>query len=254
MKYTLAIALLATGTAAVAQNAPAPANNTNVVTISQGKTISAAVADWAKSANALAAVDPAVTGNVSAAVAKLSLEPGLDAIAKANRVEWRKVYLPAAQVPKNADGTVDAVKLKALVEAAVAVPEVTIGVLDPEKNTVAMTTRAPAAAPGTAAWLKDKSTVYLLYRPTPAGAVAGSDPVAGYLDAQRTSFEAMKNMTPEQRADAARKGMELMMQADPAVMGQIMRDSMQAMQNLTPEQKAKLFDMGSQMFQQGAPH
>lgn len=251
MKYTLTIAALALGTATMAQNTTPPAQTGNVVTISQGKTIAAAAADWGKAANALVAVDPAVTGNVSAATAKLSLEAGLDAVAKAQRAEWRKVYLPAAQIPKNASGAVDAVKLKAMVEAAVAVPEVTIGVLNPDKNTVAMTTRAAAAAPGTAAWLKDKTAVYILYHPTPGGASASGDLVAGYMDAQRASFEAMKNMTPEQRTQAAKQGMELMMKADPAMMGQIMRDSMRAMQQLPQEEQMKIMQMGMQMWQGG---
>jgi hypothetical protein len=218
------------------------------VPISQGKTIAAAVADMATAASALAAVDPAVTGNVSAVTAKLSLETGLASIATANHLEWRKVYLPAAQIPKNTDGSVDAVKLKAMVEAAVAVPQVTIGVVEPGRDTVAMTTRAVASAPATAAWLKDKTPVYLLYRPTGAG--ANADPIANYLDGQKAAMETYKNMTPEQRQEVSRRSMEMMMKLDPSVMGDMMRDGMKAMQNLSPDEKAKLFDMGSQMMQQ----
>lgn len=252
MKYTLTIAVLALGTAAMAQTAPPAATDPNVVTISQGKTIAVAAADWGKAANALVAVDPTITGNVSAATAKLSLEAGIESVAKAQRVEWRKVYLPAAQIPRKTDGTVDAVKLKSMVEAAVAVPDVTIGVLDPENNTVAMTTRAAAAAPGTAAWLKDKTAVYLLYRPTPGGVGASGDAMSGYMDAQRASLTALKNMTPEQRTDAARQGMEMIMKTDPAMMGQIMQDSMKAMRSLPPDQQAKIFQMGMQSWQSGA--
>jgi hypothetical protein len=250
MKNTLTIALLVMGTAAMAQNAPAPAN---VVPISQGKTIAAAVADMATAADALAAVDPAITGNVSAVTAKLSLETGLASIATANHLEWRKVYLPAAQIPKNTDGTVDAVKLKAMVEAAVAVPQVTIGVVEPGKNTVAMTTRAVASAPATAAWLKDKTPVYLLYRPTPAVRAASGDAIADYLGAQKASLETYKNMTPEQRTAAAKQGLEMMMNMDPSMMGQMAQDSMKAMQSLTPDEKAKLMDMSMQMMHPNTP-
>jgi hypothetical protein len=249
MKHSLTIALLAMGAAAVAQNAPVPAT-TNVVPISQGKPISAAVADMAKAANVLAAVDPQVTGNVSATTGKLSIEAGLAAIATANRVEWRKVYLAEGQIPRASDGTVDAVKLKAMVEAATAVPEVTIGVLDPAKNTVAMTTRAPAAAPGTATWLKDKTTVYLLYRPTAGKA---TDPITSYLDGQKAALDMYKSMTPEQRAEVSRRGMEMVMKMDPATMSSMMQDSMKAMQNLSAEEKAKLFDMGTQMMHNTPP-
>ena len=62
-----------------------------------------------------------------------------------------------------------------------------------------------------------------------------------------------KNMTPEQRAEVSRRGMELVMKMDPATMGSMMQDSMKAMQNLSAEEKAKLFDMGTQMMHNTPP-
>ncbi|HEY3267416.1 MAG TPA: hypothetical protein VGM37_10845 [Armatimonadota bacterium] len=251
MRLTVAVAVVLAGGAAFAQTAPAP--DANKVTVAVGKSIEQAVADMAKAAGTIAVVDPAVSGKVSAQTAALSLEPGLTAIAAANHATWRKAWIKDTEIPRTPDGKLDAIRLRTIVEAASAVPAVTVGVLDPNAGQIAMTTRRPTADPATDKWLADKKTVYVLYRPS--GLVPGqsaSDPVSDYLATQKGSMDSFRNMTPDQRSEALRQGIEMMVNMDPGIMQQMARESMQAMQNLSPEAKQKLFDMSMKMMGGGA--
>ncbi len=248
MKKTLALGMILLGAGAMAQNAP-PANP-NVVVVSQGKTIAQAAADWARSANATLVVDPTLTGKVTPATAKLPMEAGLAAVAKAEHAQWQKAYLKPSDIPKAADGTIDFIRLRTIVESASSVPNVSVGVLDPATGMISMSTRVAANEPSTKEWLKDREVVYILYRPAIIGSAVGregGDSVTDYLTTQRNSMETFRNMTPEQRAEASRQGISMFLDMDPEIMMQMTRESMQAMQSLTAEQKAKLMDMSMKM-------
>ena len=182
---------------AFAQAEPPEDENPNRVIISAGTTVPLAVEGMAKAAGATVAVDPALTGRVSAATAKLPLEQGLTAIAQQNRAKWLKVYLDEKLLPRTADGKVDARRLKVIVEAATAAPAQTVGVVDPATGQMTVTSRAAETDPMMQAWAKGKSPVYLLYvpgaepTPTPPTAGPGALPPGG--------IEALRQMTPEQR-------------------------------------------------------
>lgn len=247
MKATTALVLMAFGAGAFAQAAPPAATNT--VVISQGQPISTLVANLARTANVEAVVDPAITGNATPSVAKLTLEPALTAIATANHVQWRRVYLKEAEIPRDKNGKIEFAKLRQMVEAVSAAPQVSVGVFDPATGTIAMTTRVAATSASTQEWLKPRRAVYLLYRPTIMGASLGmsGDPVGDYLTTQRNSLDAFRNMTPDQRSQAMSQGIEQVLNMDPDAMGEMMQQSMAAMQNLSPETKAKLMDISIKM-------
>jgi hypothetical protein len=148
----------------------------------------------AKAAGVLAAVDPAVSGRVSESTSKLSLEAGLNAIAKQYRAQWRKVYLTDAEIPKMPDGTVDARRLKRLVSAAAAAPPVNIGIVDPATGLMTVTYAAPETAAAMKDWAKTRKAVYLLYKPdgpNTSNAMADTLPPGG--------IDALRAMTPDQR-------------------------------------------------------
>lgn len=247
MKRTAALVLMACGAAAFAQTAPPTGQNK--VTIAQGQPISTLVASLARAANVEAVVDPAITGNATPAASKLTLEPALTSIATANHVQWRRVYLKEAEIPRDKNGKIEFAKLRQMVEAVSAAPQVSVGVFDPATGTIAMTTRVAAASPDTQEWLKPRKAVYLLYRPTIMGASlgVGGDPVGDYLTTQRNSLDAFRNMTPDQRSQAMSQGIEQVLNMDPEAMGEMMQQSMAAMQNLSPETKAKLMDLSIKM-------
>lgn len=261
MKKVLTLGMILVGASAMAQNAPTrqtPGANAepkpNVVVLSQGKTIVQAAADWARAAGATVVVDPTLTGTVTPATAKLSLETGLAAVAKAEHAQWHKAYMKPADIPKTTNGQIDFNKLRAIVELASSVPNVAVGVLDPTTGALSMSTRAAASDARTQEWLKDKTAVYILYRPALVASAAGrtgGDLVTDYLTTQKNSLEAFRSMTPEQRAEASRQGLAMVLDMDPQMMAQMARESMQALQSLTPEQKAKLMDMSMQMMSGG---
>ncbi|HEY3412416.1 MAG TPA: hypothetical protein VGM51_05065 [Armatimonadota bacterium] len=247
MKLKSTLAMMAVATGAFAQTA-APTGQNKVV-ISQGQPIAAVVATLAKAANVEAVVDPSITGNATPAVSKLTLEPALTSIATANHVQWRRVYLKEAEIPRDKDGKISVSKLRQMVEAVSAAPEISVGVFDPATGTIAMSTRTAAASPATQEWLKARKPVYLLYRPTIMGSAFGNsgDPVGDYLTTQRNSLDAFRNMTPEQRSQAMSQGIEQVLNMDPEAMGEMMQQSMAAVQNLSPEVKAKLMDISIKM-------
>ena len=247
MKLKSTLALLAVATGAFAQTTAPTAQNTAVISL--GQPIATVVATLAKAANAEAVVDPAITGNANTAVSKMTLEAALTTIAAANHVQWRRVYLKEAEIPRDKDGKIAVGKLRQMVEAVSAAPEVSVGVFDPATATIAMSTRTAAASPATQEWLKARKAVYLLYRPTIMGSAFGNtgDPVGDYLTTQRNSLDAFRNMTPEQRSQAMGQGIDQVLNMDPDTMGEMMSQSMQAMQNLSPETKAKLMDLSLKM-------
>lgn len=251
MKLRSTLALLAVGAGAFAQTTAPPAAPTgqNKVLIAQGQPIATVVATLAKAANVEAVVDPAIKGNATPAVSKMTLEPALNSIAAANHVQWRRVYLKEAEIPRDKDGKITVAKLRQMVEAVSAAPEISVGVFDPATGTIAMSTRTAAASPATQDWLKARKAVYLLYRPTIMGSAFGNtgDPVGDYLTTQRNSLDAFRNMTADQRSQAMSQGIEQVLNMDPEVMGEMMTQSMQAMQNLSPETKAKLMDISIKM-------
>jgi hypothetical protein len=246
MKLRMTLLMLAVGASAFAQNAN---SGTNKVVVSPGQPIAAAVAAMAKVAGAEAVVDPALVGTVSAATAKLPLEQGLTNIAAANHAQWRRVYLKEAEIPRTDKGAIDVPKLREIVEAASVAPKVSVGVFDPATGTIAMTNRVAATAPSTVEWLKPRKAIYLLYRPAIIGSALGitGDPVADYMATQKNGMASFLAMTPEQRSEAMKAGIEMALNMDADAMGQMMQQSMQAMQNLSPETKAKLMDMSLKM-------
>jgi hypothetical protein len=247
MKRTAALVMLALGAGAFSQTAP-PAGENKVV-LAQGQPIATLVANLARAANVEAVVDPAITGDATPAITKMSLEPALTAIAAANHVQWRRVYLKETEIPRDSKGKIDVAKLRQMVEAVSAAPQVSVGVFDPTTGTIAMTTRVAASAPSTQDWLKPRKAVYLLYRPTIMGSSLGNsgDPVGDYLTTQRNSLDAFRTMTADQRSQAMAQGIEQVLNMDPQAMADMMQESMQAMQNLSPETKAKLMDISIKM-------
>ena len=212
---------------------PAPIENPNSVTITPGSSIAEAVAGMAAAAKATVVVDPALTGRVSAATAKLSLEAGLSAIAEQYRARWRKVYLDAKSVPRTSDGKVDARRLKAIVEAASAAPAQTVGVVDPATGQMTVTSRASEKSPAMVAWSKGQTPIYLLYLP---GAVAAPPPPAR-PDAMLPpgGMEALRNMTPEQRKQWMDQNGGVVITSD---MSQAERAAL--LQRLPPEERERI--------------
>lgn len=243
MNRIIVLAAAAMMPAAMAQNSPKleTAAPSNTVVVSKGQTIQTAVAAMAKAAGALAAVDPGINGRVSEATSRLTLERGLDAIAQANHAIWRKVYLADKEIPRLADGSVDARGLKRIVDS-VSEPAVSnVGIVDPAKGQITVVTRAAASAPEMAEWTKSHKAVYLLYLPGPTPVVRmGGDmmPPGG--------IEAFNAMTPEQRAQWMKDHGGVIVTSDMSP-----EERAQALQNLPPDERARIEEKMNQTGQNG---
>lgn len=245
MKIFTAIAIAGLVPAALAQTAqkrgdPPPASNT--VVVSKGQTIQSAVAGMAKAAGVLAAVDPNLNGRVSEATSKLALERGLDVIAQENHAIWRKVYLADKEIPRLADGTVDARALKRLVSNVSEPVTANIGVVNPSSGLLTVVTRAPEKSPDMAEWIKSRKPVYLLYVPGP---VQASGPAGDMMPPG--GIEAFNAMTPQQRAQWMKDHGGVIVTSDMSP-----EERAQALQNLPPDERARIEDKMSQAGQNGA--
>lgn len=244
----VALAAAAAAMPAFGQNAPkqdtAAPPTSNRVVLSKGQTIQSAVANMAKAAGALAAVDPALNGRVSEATSKLPLEKGLDLIAKENRAQWRKVYLADAEIPRLADGTIDARRLSRMVMSVATVQTANIGVVDPTTGQMTVTSRAPESSPGMLEWAKTRKAVYVLYSPVETATVRTAGPGGDMLPPG--GIEAFKNMTPEQRAQWMKDHGGVIVTSDMSP-----EERAQALQNLSPEERARIEEKMNQAGQSG---
>lgn len=244
----IALAAFAAAVPAFGQNGPkqdtAAPPASNKVILSKGQTIQSAVANMAKAAGVLAAVDPALNGRVSEATSKLPLEKGLDLIAKENRAQWRKAYLSDAEIPRNADGTIDARRLSRMVMNVAAVQTANIGVVDPATGQMTVTSRAPESSPGMQEWAKTRKAVYVLYSPVETSTIRTTGPAGDILPPG--GIDALKNMTPEQRAQWMRDHGGVFVSSDMSP-----EERAQALQNLPPDERARIEEKMNQAGQNG---
>lgn len=243
MNRILALAVAASLPAAFAQTTPtleAP-QSANKVIVSRGQTVSTAVAAMAKTAGAIVAVDPAINANVSATTARLPLEQGLDTIAKANHAMWRKVYLAEGEIPRLADHTIDARRLKRIVASLDNVTMPNIGLVDPATGQMTVVSRDLEASPSMREWAKTRKAVYILYLPgdEPTVRVGGDMMPPGGL-------EAFKAMTPAQRAEWMKAHGGVIVTSDMSP-----EERALALQNLPPDERKNIEDKMNQAAQSG---
>jgi hypothetical protein len=204
MRNEFLLASLLVAVPSVAQTgAQEKAPNPNVVRLSPSVTIPAAVSKLAAPTGALVAVDPSIEEKVPASYAEGDLETGLKRIADLRRLQYRKLYLDAASIPKIANKGLDAAKLKAWAIALDTLGAASVGL---EKGGVlAVASHQPAGSPEAQAWMKGRTPVHVLYRtdqPPARPLLTGERPADGRMPEPLDTT----GMSPEKIAEAYRAG------------------------------------------------
>lgn len=198
------------------------------------------------------------------------LEDGLTRVTALLGLSWRKVYMPPAPtregVPKEWTG--DQVRAAA---AAVEALERS-GVIVEERGRATLFMRSVPAATDFEAKVRltwpQMKPYYLISHPKAraprenarrdaAARRPGEGTPEEFADLERQRMEAFMRLSPDGRATAMSQAMDLMLQADPTVMQEMMQAGMQAwmqsMQRMTPEQRGQLIQRQMQMMQSIPP-
>ncbi len=210
-------------------------------------------------------VEKLVGGTVTANVKELTAEDAIDAITKASRLQWRRIYvLQGSSLAKDADAL--AAQMRTVL--ALRFPDIIIGqegsggsFMHVQKATAAneLTKTVPASAGMVAVYLvTDDAKAYKKDL-----ADASKKKVAGYIDEQKKMMNTFIEMTPEERMAALKEGMAMSSQVSPELMQEMMssmteldpqylsdvsKRAVTAMMNLPPESRKKL--LKQQMTQQ----
>jgi hypothetical protein len=241
------LAMTVVSPGALGQNSPkkdAPTPEPTKVSVPRGQTIGATVAAMAKTAGTLAAVDPSLTGTVSAATAKLPIEKGLSLIAAENGAVWRKVYLSENEIPLAPDGSVDVRHLMRIVESVTPPTVTNVGVVDPATGQLSVLSRAAEGSPGMVEWAKTRKAVYLLYKPGKTAASRGAGSSEDMLPPG--GIEAFKEMTPQERQDWMKAHGGIIVTSDMSS-----DERAQVLQTLSPDERARIEDKMNQAGQNG---
>lgn len=201
-------------------------------------------------------VDPALTVRVPPAQAD-TLERALDElVANARDVVWRKVYTnKVLGLEPNPDQILSAVRALLNIELG------GVMVVNPRTATLNSFVANYPAPPNLEDSLEQMQPpfsakpVYVILNPksSPAAALRGSR-TEQFAQLQQQLLELMARMSPEERREALRAGMNMWMNADPELRSQLifegMRMSFEYWQTLTPDQQREMMELGRKFFEQ----
>jgi hypothetical protein len=190
-----------------------------------------------------------------------SVEEALNHVTGPLALSWRKIYLPEKK------GTLTADEVRAAARALESIEGRGVILEEPGAGTATLFLRSvPAAAEFEAkvrATWPHMKPYYLITNPRATaqreggrrdGARKQPQPtVEEYLASEREQLGLFMRLTPEERTAAVSRSMELLLQADPGLMQEMMQAGMQAwiqsMQKMTPEQRQQVFQQSMQMMQ-----
>lgn len=201
-------------------------------------------------------VDPTLTVRVSPPQAD-TLEGALDAlVANTRDVVWRKVYTnKVLGMEPNSEQILSAVRAMLNIELG------GVMVVNPRAATLHSFVANYPVPPSLEQSLEQMQPpfsakpVYVILNPKPTQATAlrGSRSEQ-FAQLQQQLLELLARMTPEERRQALRAGMNMWMNADPELRSQLifegMRMSFEYWQTLTPEQQREMIEMGRKFFEQ----
>ncbi|MCX7992484.1 MAG: DUF3106 domain-containing protein [Fimbriimonadales bacterium] len=201
-------------------------------------------------------VDPSLTVRVNPAKAD-TLEGALDELtANARDVVWRKVYtnkvLGAEPTPE---------QILSAVRALLTIELGGVMVVNPRSatlNSFVANYPAPTNLENSLEQMQppfSTKPVYVILNPRPQTTTAlRGTPSEQFAQLQQQMFELMAKMSPEERSQALRAGMNMWMNADPALRNQMifegMRMSFEYWQSLSPEQQREMMELGRKFFEQ----
>jgi hypothetical protein len=200
-------------------------------------------------------VDPALTVRVTPTQAD-TLEKALDElVANARDVVWRKVYTnKVLGMEPNPEQILSAVRALLTIELG------GVMVVNPRSATLNSFVANYPAPPNLEDTLEQMQPpfsakpVYVILNPRPQLAALRGTPTEQFAQLQQQLFELMAKMSPEERSQALRAGMQMWMNADPALRNQMifegMRMSFEYWQSLSPEQQREMMELGRKFFEQ----
>ncbi len=194
-----------------------------------------AFADLAQKANQTVLIESPVKGKVSISATNFTFEEALTGICKSLDIVWRKLFIEQAEGEKlNAD------KLAAVVRiiSAANLPDVLIA--DPKAEKPMIFSRRTNFVIDLDAIAKETGLklVYLVSNDRAAAQKTEysksseskeKSKAEKYADKQAELINDFLEMTPEERAEAMRKSMQMVMAMDPRIMQEIMRTSMESL-------------------------
>jgi len=200
-------------------------------------------------------VDPALTVRVTPTQAD-TLEKALDdLVANARDVVWRKVYTnKILGMEPNPEQILSAVRALLTIELG------GVMVVNPRSATLNSFVANYPAPPNLEDTLEQMQPpfsakpVYVIVNPRPQQAALRGTPTEQFAQLQQQLFELMAKMSPEERSQALRAGMQMWMNADPALRNQMifegMRMSFEYWQSLSPDQQREMMELGRKFFEQ----
>ena len=200
-------------------------------------------------------VDPALTARVAPPQAD-TLEKALDEmVANLREVVWRKVYTnKVLGMEPNPEQIVSATRALLTIELG------GVMVVNPRSATLNSFVANYPVPPNLEATLEQMQPpfsakpVYVILSLRPPQATLRGTPGEQFNQLQQQLLELLARMSPEERSQALRAGMNLWMNADPALRNQMilegMRLSFEYWQSLSPEQQRELMDLGRKFFEQ----
>jgi hypothetical protein len=180
-------------------------------------------------------LDPKVQASVSLSLKDAELSQALDAVAKLNKLVWKKL-----QFAKPNDDTVKLDQIKSAMVALASMPMEGLSVEDPAAKTTAVFAKDLPSSPDVAAvklpegysWM----TVYVILASEPKEEKASSTDNTVALSAEgKDRALQMAKMTPEERRKAFAEEMAAQMSLAPEVRRQIMADRLMATFGMDPQ-------------------
>ncbi|MFN7017704.1 MAG: hypothetical protein ACK4RG_00330 [Fimbriimonadales bacterium] len=200
-------------------------------------------------------VDPALTVRVAPPQAD-TLEKALDEmVANLRDVVWRKVYTnKVLGIEPTPEQIVSATRALLTIELG------GVMVVNPRSATLNSFVANYPTPPNLEETLEQMQPpfsakpVYVILNPRLQPAPMRGTPLEQFNQLQQQLLELLARMSPEERSQALRAGMNLWMNADPALRNQMilegMRLSFEYWQSLSPEQQRELMDLGRKFFEQ----
>jgi len=200
-------------------------------------------------------VDPTLTVRVTPTQAD-TLEKALDdLVANARDVVWRKVYTnKVLGMEPNPEQILSAVRALLTIELG------GMMVVNPRSatlNSFVANYPVPQNLEETLEQMQppfSAKPVYVILNPRPQQPALRGTPTEQFAQLQQQLLELLAKMSPEERSQALRAGMQMWMNADPNLRNQMifegMRMSFEYWQSLSPEQQREMMELGRKFFEQ----
>lgn len=200
-------------------------------------------------------VDPTLTVRVTPTQAD-TLEKALDdLVANARDVVWRKVYTnKVLGMEPNPEQILSAVRALLTIELG------GVMVVNPRSatlNSFVANYPVPQNLEETLEQMQppfSAKPVYVILNPRPQQPALRGTPTEQFAQIQQQMLELLAKMSPEERSQALRAGMQMWMNADPNLRNQMifegMRMSFEYWQSLSPEQQREMMELGRKFFEQ----